>query len=307
MNGPENAFRAAGSYRSASPPQRAAWTGAGDAGGETEAGIAAGSLHSPQLRNRRRIAAGPFRGRWTVARFANEWPERALCAGGRARWVIAYRHAAGAACCGLIATGTGAGMLLLDSVTQVSLTIGQSFSFCCMFAPRVRPIRATGGADVLPFAASAAVGQSPSSRTNGHKIPLWHSGGVCLRNLHDWRHNCGLWFRDRSCGWAGRVAGGAAAAWRLQRRGAGSAGCAAGEGCGSACRYGAPEPAGLLAVLRRALTGMSPPPKRPIPAMAAFDHIRRSLRWRLDGADIDLARWPDHCKPQSCRPGFPHP
>ena len=84
---------------------------------------------------------------------------------------LAAAMAAGAACCGPIATGTGAGTLLLVSVTQVSLTIGQSqlLLHVCAAAALNRP---TGGADVLPLAASAAVGQSPSSRTNGHKIPL---------------------------------------------------------------------------------------------------------------------------------------
>lgn len=36
-------------------------------------------------------------------------------------------------------------------------------------------LAAVGNVDIFPLPASAAVGQSPSSRTNGHKMPLWHS------------------------------------------------------------------------------------------------------------------------------------
>jgi hypothetical protein len=146
----------------------ACMTGAGDAGVGAEAAITAGSLAATAAAI---VLPLPF-----SAAVAQSPDSRTNGQNVPLVQVVAFdggaaATAAGAACCGLIATGTGAGMLLLVSVTQVSLTIGQSqlrLHVCADGALN----RAMGVADVFPLAASAAVGQSPSSRTNGHKIPL---------------------------------------------------------------------------------------------------------------------------------------
>lgn len=231
-------------------------TGAGGRGGATETGIAAGALAATGATDVLPLFFSAAVGQSPASRMNGHNVPLVQ--------VLALDGLAPATSV-IVAPGTGAVWALLFSVTQVSLTIGHSQLLVHDCAAVVAPdwptaipagvLVVTGTADVWPFPASAVVGQSPLSRTNGHRMPLRHSAVAacvtCIVAAGGATAACGF---TTGCDWAGCTAGGTAgvaAAWGFTAV-AGKAGCAPGRAAGGLSLLAelpadAPEPVELLA------------------------------------------------------------